>query len=183
MIDRRFVPLLMSRSVIEGQHLLVIASFRYHSLHSLRLFAMLIDSLVDYRRQSTFFGISSVPPNASALHLAAVLRYTAVDCGRFGCLQRSTLVSVCKFWLVDCERRLHVSFPFSKSGAEHPRSSVLALSLVSGFSRVNAESLTRARPLYHPFFTSQNSSSPANPTCKLTRASPISTPSQRLPNP
>jgi hypothetical protein len=40
-VDRRFVPLLMSRSAIEGQHLLVIVHLKYHALDILRLFAML----------------------------------------------------------------------------------------------------------------------------------------------
>jgi hypothetical protein len=40
-VDRRFVPLLMSRSAIEGQHLLVIVTFKHCALHLLRLFAML----------------------------------------------------------------------------------------------------------------------------------------------
>ena len=41
MVDGRFVPLLMSRSAIEGQHLLVIINPHQRALHLLRLFAML----------------------------------------------------------------------------------------------------------------------------------------------
>lgn len=52
-IDRRFVPLLMSRSAIEGQHLLVIYYFAIPR-SSLTEVVCHVDSLVDYRRQSTF---------------------------------------------------------------------------------------------------------------------------------
>ena len=161
MIDRRFVPLLMSRSAIEGQHSLVIYYFAIPR-SSLTEVVCHVDSLVDYRRQSTFFGISLLPPNASALHLTAVFCMRWLSVIDLSVCRGSTVVIVCKNWwcnyLVDCEGWLASRFfPILKSGAEHLRfGPVPRLSVVSGFSRVYAESLTRARSLYLPFFTSQS---------------------------